>query len=116
MREVDLLLVLVPLVEREVDDPGEREAVLVDELELSPDSVARTSRELVEVGRIAGGEEHRVADLEAHLLLDRSGALRPDVLGDRARAAFLALSPEDVGHARLALVLRPRVHAVAERA
>ena len=41
---------------------------------------------------------------------------RPDILGDRAGAALLALAPEDVAEARLALALRPRVHAVAEGA
>ena len=43
----------------------------------------------------------------------RSG---PDVLGERAGAALLALAPEDVAEARLALALRPGIHAVAEGA
>ena len=50
------------------------------------------------------------------LIGDLLGALRPDVLGERARAALLALAPEDVAEPRLALVLRPGVHAVAEGA
>src|SRR5690606_616069 len=35
---------------------------------------------------------------------------------DGTGPAFLALAPEDVAEARLALALRPRVHAVAESA
>ena len=42
----------------------------------------------------------------------RSGA---DVVGERT-GALAALAPHDVAEARLALALRPGVHAVAERA
>ena len=44
MREVDLLLVLLPFIHREIDDPAEGEAVLVDELELAPDTLAGGAR------------------------------------------------------------------------
>ena len=67
-------------------------------------------------GRVAGDEEHRVADVEIELLADRGRALRPDILGDRSGAAFLSVAEEDVAEARLALLLRPVVHAVAEGA
>src|SRR5450830_1702940 len=46
----------------------------------------------------------------------RSLALRPDVLRQGTGAALLALAPEDITEARLALALRPGIHAVAERA
>src|SRR5581483_11839886 len=114
--EVDLLLLLVPLVHGKVDDPAELEAVLVDELQLASDHGAGLAGELVELRRIAGGEEHRITNLQPELLLDGAGALRSDVPGDGAGAgsAFL-LAPEDVAEARLALLLRPAVHAIAER-
>ena len=114
--EVDLLLLLVPFVHREVDDPAEVEAVLGDEAQLLADLGARRPRELHELLRLAGDEEHRVADAEAELIGDLLGPLRPDVLGERPGAALLALAPEDVAEPRLALVLRPGVHAVAEGA
>ena len=57
--------------------------------------------------RLAGDEEHRVADAEPELIGDLLGALRADVLGERAGAALLALAPEDVAEPRLALALRP---------
>ena len=83
VREVDLLVLLVPLVEREVDDPGEREFALVDELQLRADARARFAGELVELVRVAGGEEHRVAIAKTKLRRDsvRSGPM------------FLAMGP-----------------------
>ncbi len=118
VREVDLLLVLVPLEEGEIDDPGEFEAVFIDKAELLPCPVARRARELVELGRIAGREEHGIAIAEAQLGADRLGALLADVLGDGARALELVafLAPEDIAKAGLALALCPRIHAVAEGA
>ena len=85
MGEVDLLLLLVPLVHREVDDPGQRELVLVDQLQLRADLRARLAGELVELLRVAGGEEHGIADLQAKLLLDRPPA--------RSGPMFLATGP-----------------------
>ena len=52
---------------------------------LLADLGARGAGELHEVLRLAGDEEHRVADAELELLGDLLGALRPDVLGERAR-------------------------------
>ena len=115
MREVDLLVLLVPLVDREVDDPGEFEPLLVDQVQLLAELGARQAGELPEFVGIAGDEERGIAFLQAKLLADRFGALGADVLGERARA-LIALAPHDVAEPRLALALRPRVHAVAERA
>ena len=114
--EVDLLLLLVPLVHRKVDDPAELELVLIDQIQLAADLGARLAGELVELGRIAGGEERRVAHLEAHLLPDGACPLGTDILGNRPGATFLALAPENVAEARLAFRDCPGVHAVAERA
>ena len=44
--EVDLLLLLVPLEHREVDDPAELEPVLVDQLELLPHLCPREARRI----------------------------------------------------------------------
>src|SRR6185312_8001621 len=64
--------------------------------------------------RIACDKKHRVANAEAELVRDHLRALRPDVLGERACTALLALAPKDVAEARLTLALRPRIHPVAE--
>ena len=72
VREVDLLLFLVPFVHREVDDPAEVEAVLGDQAELLADLGARGAGELDEVLRLAGDEEAGVADAE--LRADRRSA------------------------------------------
>src|SRR5690606_1184893 len=106
--EVDLLLVLVPLEEREVDDPAEFEAVAVDQVQLLADPGARFARELVELRGFAGDEEAGVAVVEAELGADRLGAFRTNVLGKRA-GAFQRLAfttPEDVAETRLAGRLR----------
>ncbi len=99
--EVDLLLLLVPLEHREIDDPAERELVLVDEAELAAGAVARLTGEGGELVRPTADEEHGVARFEPELGADRLGALDADVLGDRAGTALLALTPEDVAEARL---------------
>jgi hypothetical protein len=107
VREVDLLLVLVPFVEREVDDPAEFETVAVDEVQFLAGAGAGFARKLVELGRIAGDEEAGVAVFEAQLLPDRFGALFANVLRQRAGAFELArlfLAPEDVAEARLAFL------------
>src|SRR5262249_35526816 len=118
MGEVDLLLVLVPFEEREIDDPAKLETVAIDQVQLFADLGARLAGKLVEFRRLAGDEEAGVALIEAELGADRFGALRTDVLRKRAGASehrtFLA--PEDVTEARLPHRLRPGVHAVAEGA
>ncbi len=61
MGEVDFLLVLVPLEEREVDDPAKREAVAVDQIQFLAGAGARRAREGDEFFRIAGDEERGIA-------------------------------------------------------
>src|SRR5690606_23274333 len=118
MAEFDALVLLVPFVEREVDDPAQFEAVLVDEAEFLAGARAGRTRKAGELGRIAGREEAGIARFEAELRADRLGAFLADIPGDGAGAFQLAalLAPEDVAEARLALALRPAVHAVAEGA
>ena len=87
VREVDFLLLLVPLVHRKVDDPAEREPVAVDQPELLADPGARGARELEKLLRLAGDEEDRIAVVQPELLRaavrSRSG---PEVVGDRTAA------------------------------
>ena len=91
MREVDLLVFLVPFVHREIDDPTELEAVLGDEAEFLADFAARGSGELDEILRLAGDEETGIADAKLELIGNLFGALRPDVLGERSGTAVFAL-------------------------
>src|SRR5690348_3481621 len=115
VREVDLLVFLVVLIHREVDDPGELEPVLVDQVQFLAEFGPRKAGKLPEFVGLAGNEERRVAFLQTELLTDRSGTFRPDVVRKRA-GSLAAFAPEDVAEARLALALRPGVHAVGERA
>src|SRR5207249_8953759 len=114
----DLLLVLVPLEEREVDDPAQFETVAVDEVQLLAGARARRAGEVHELLRVAGDEKGGVAIGKAQLPAQRLGALLADVLGNRSGAFELVafLTPEDVAEARLAFALRPGIHAVAEGA
>ena len=87
-------------------------------LELFADLGARRAGELDEILRLAGDEEHGVAVLEAELLarsLRCAPAPRLLATGPAPDPPRL-LAPEDVAEARLALALRPGVHAVAEGA
>src|SRR4030095_7555703 len=116
VREVDLVLLLVPLIHREIHDPAELESVLIDEIELASHPIARLAREFVELLLPAGDEENRVPDAELELATNGFAALGPYVAGDRAGTSLLALAPEYVSEPRLALGLSPAVHAVAEGA
>ena len=60
MAEVDLLLLLVVLIHREVDDPAEAESAFLDEIELLGCAGAREARELRRLGFLAGREEDPV--------------------------------------------------------
>ncbi len=67
-----------------------------------PDAVAGGACKLIEVRRVAGGEEHGVSGLEAELALDRGGTICTDVLGDGSGACGTFLfTPEDVAEPRL---------------
>ncbi len=116
VREVDVVGLLVHLEHREVDDPDEFEAVLVDQLQVGPDLGAGRARELVEGLRITGDEEGGVALPQADAGHQSLRGLGAEVLGDRAAPGALVLAPEDVAEAGLPLALGPRVHTVAERA
>src|SRR5690606_23008432 len=98
--------------------PAQFEAVLVDEAEFLAGARAGRTRKAGELGRIAGREEAGIARFEAELRADRLGAFLANIPGDGAGAFQLAalLAPADVAEARLALALRPAVHAVAEGA
>ena len=118
MREVDLALV-IGLVHREIDDPGELELGLVGQAQLFADHVARTACDALKTRRRAAEEEGRIALAQTQLRADRLGPLGADVLGQRPgtfERAVLALAPEDVAHARQALFLGELVHPVAELA
>src|SRR6185437_2782876 len=103
--KVDLLLLLVPLIHRKINDPAEFETVLCDQTKLFADLGARRPCEFHEVLGLAGDEERRIADTELELVGDLLGALRADVLGKRPGAAFFAFAPEDISEARLAFAL-----------
>ena len=114
--EVDLAGLVVLLVDREVDDPSESEAVCLGQAQLGTDHVARLARHALEARGLAAEEEGGVTDVEPKLLADRLGALRADVLGERAGGldALALVAPEDIAHAGQTLFLRECVHPVAE--
>src|SRR5690606_27903959 len=116
VREVDLFLVFVPLVERKVDNPAKLEPVAIDQVQLLASARAGGACKGSELFRIACRKEAGVAITQAKLLADGFGTLLADILGDRARAFQLVafLAPEDVAESGLPLALCPRIHAVAE--
>ncbi len=68
VREVDLLLFLVVFVHRKVDDPGEFEPILVDQVQLLAEPGACEAGKLPELVGIAGNEEYRVTCLQVELV------------------------------------------------
>src|SRR5437868_10153860 len=100
MGEVDLLLLLIPFVHREIDDPAEVETILVDQLQLLADLRARETRKFVKLRRVARDEESCVTLLEAQLISNRGSAFRTDIVGKRS-GPLTAFAPHDVAHAGL---------------
>ena len=118
MAEVDRALVGF-LVHREIDDPGEFEAVLLGQAQFAANLVARAARDGFEDFRLATQEEGGVALTQAQAYADRFGFLVAQRLGDGACGlgrAILGLAPEDIAHARQALFLGKGVHAVGKLA
>src|SRR5829696_8028943 len=118
VREVDLLLLLAPLVHREVGDPAERELVPLADLQLIAETRPRLAGELCRFCLVAGGEEHRVAGLDAALSGDLRLRLGRYELRDRSLAGELAalLLEHNVAEAGGALGAGPLVELVEERA
>src|SRR5262249_55807425 len=114
VREVDLLLLFVPFVHREVDDPAELETVLGRKPKLAADFVAGGTGKFHKVTRLPGDEEHRVTDTKAELVAQRAGALGAKVLRNRARSAIFAFPPKNIAEPGLSLALRPFIHAIAK--
>src|SRR6202047_1717870 len=110
--EVDLAGLLVALVHREIGNPAELEAVLGGETEFVADLEPRGAGERAERARYAGDEKHRVAVAEAECGAQRFGPLGPKAARDRPGP--LAITEEDIGQSRLALVLGPGIHPVAK--
>src|SRR3974377_1796372 len=107
MREVDPLLLLIPLVHGEVNNPAELETVLGDEAHFLRNLGACGASEFDEVPRLAGDKEAGIADAEAALIGGLLGAFGGDVLGQWSRTALFTFAPEDVAEAGLRLALRP---------
>ncbi len=109
--EVDLLLLLVPLVHREVDDPAQLESVLVDQPQLRADPGARGTGELGGPGGLVGSEEDDVPGLRSGLGRDPRLDLGGDELGDRPLAA-VRLEYDVAQAARAHVLARPVVELV----
>src|SRR5690606_29401450 len=89
MRKVDALFLFVPLIEREVDDPAQRELLGINDAQISADLGAGFAGEFVELLRATSDEEHGIAVLETELGLEGRGALFADILGNRAGACAI---------------------------
>src|SRR5690606_25149475 len=116
VREVDLLLFLVPLEHGEVHDPAELEDALFHKAKLGADTRARQTGKACKLRRHAGHEEDGITFLKTKLGTDRLGPFRSDVLchWPRPFEAATSFAEEDITEARRPRALRPGVHPVAE--
>src|SRR5215831_6427360 len=109
--EVYSLLLLIPFVHGEIDDPAEFEAVFGDQAKLFADPAARGARKLGGGRRLVGGKEHAIARTQSGLGSDSLLNVRRDEFGDRTFATFALVY--DVSEARCAHVgARPLVELV----
>src|SRR5690606_19901134 len=96
-----------------INDPAQRELLGVDHAQIGTHLGAGIASELVELVRAPRDEEHGITVVQAQLRLQRCRPLFADILGNRPRA--LPVLEEDIAQTRLALALRPAIHAVTER-
>src|SRR3546814_19837382 len=82
--EVDLLLVLVILEHREVDDPAELEDVLLADIKFIADADTRLPSQLSSRQFLVTGKEDRIAVLHVTLLPEQRDAVGLEELGHRA--------------------------------
>src|SRR5262249_22529170 len=109
--EVYSLLLLVPFIHGEIDDPAEFEAVFGNQAELFADLAALDASKLGGARRLVGGKEHAIARTQSGLGSDSLLNIRRDEFGDRTFAAVALIY--DVSEARCAHVrARPLVELV----
>src|SRR5262249_17380824 len=115
VREVDSLLLFVPFIHWEIDDPAELEAILGDDSKLLADLAARGAGELGSGRRLVGDEEHAIAWPDAGLVSHPFLNICGHEFGDWA---FAVLSfPHDISKPGSAhLGARPLVELVKPRA
>src|SRR5262249_22980207 len=101
--EVDLLVLLVPLVHPEIDDPADLEPAAVDQAEVGGAFVACRAGELAEFFWIATDEESSVTNLQSEPVANLIGSLDANSLRNRAGAAFLPFTPKYVSKPCLSL-------------
>ncbi len=90
MAEIDLLVVFVIFVHREVDDPAEAEHPILDQAQLFANLCPRGACELVGVAFLAGREEDAVASPQTELLKKRREMGRFEILQHRILAVDTA--------------------------
>ena len=114
VRKVDLLVVLVPFVHREIDDPAELERALADQFQFLPELGARLAGEVGGARFLVGGKEHGIARFRRGASGKRGQCRGWKELGDRALAGEdpVLFLEHDVAEARRALAPRPFVHLV----
>ena len=114
MRKLDLFVVLIPFVKREIDDPAQLEAIRLDQAQLIGDAGSRQACELGGLGRFACREEQAVVGAKAELRIKRLHAFLPVVFGNWA--AEFARFARDIAKPRMTFAARPFVHLVKELA
>jgi len=117
MREVNFLIVFVPLIHRVIHNPAKFKRAFGYEVEVSGNFVPRRACELIGIAFFTRREEHAVASLKAHLIEERFEEVwvkvfKCRVLGDY-RAVFFAQTRITEAR-RLHFFLGPFVEAVEE--
>ena len=104
VRELDLLLVLVPFIHRKVGDPAEGEFAVGDEIELLGDARTRLAGQRHGFRLFTGGEEHGVAGGDSRLGCYQLLHFGRNELGDRPLADEIAtvILEDDIAQPRRA--------------
>ena len=112
MREIDLAGGLVGLEHREVDNPGKTEDRVVNQALLFADAYPCAASKARSGTFIGTGKEDSIAVADTGGNADFLSLLGAKRLGHRA--AGLAVTIDDIAHARRAFGLRPAVHPVGD--
>lgn len=117
MRKVDIIVVIVKLVEREIDNKRKLKKVEIEEIKLLEWEGEGIEWEFVEIGRKERKEEEGIEVLKENMIEDRLGEILEDIIGDRERELKIVelIEKEDIEKERMELDMRKGINEVEER-
>ena len=114
--KIDLAGFFILLINREINNPGKREALFVRQAQFIANHHPRFASNPFEGFWFAAQEERRITNAKPQLLTNSLCSFRTDILSQWASGlhAVTLVAPENIAHAGQTFFLRKRIHAITE--